>query len=61
MKDVRDKIIFIQRNKGEIVIAQMHIDDIIFGSTKDDLAQDFALVIKNEFKMNLFDELKFFL
>lgn len=30
-------------------MAQVYVDDIIFGFTKDDLAQDFFLTMQNEF------------
>lgn len=43
---------FISRNKGEVLVVQVYIYDIIFGSTKDDLAQKFAATIQDEFEMS---------
>ena len=47
------------RNKG-VLIAQVYVDDIIFGSTVDKNTQEFANVMKNEFEMSIVRELTFF-
>lgn len=56
-----DTIPFVHRNKREVVVAQIYVDDIIFESMKDVLAQKFTLTMQNEFKMSSVRELKFFL
>ena len=33
-----DQILFIKREDGELIVVQVYVDDIIFGSTKDKLA-----------------------
>lgn len=30
-----------KKKKGEVVVAHIYVDGIVFGSTKDDIAQDF--------------------
>lgn len=55
-----DKTLFVSRIHGDIVTAQVYVDDIIFGSTKDDLAQKFVTTMQSKFEMNLVGELKFF-
>ena len=56
-----DKTLFIRyRNKG-VLVAQIYVDDIIFGSTVDKHTQEFANVMKNEFEMSMVGELTFFL
>ena len=37
-----DQTLFIEREDGELIIAQVYVDDIIFGSTKDELAHNFS-------------------
>ena len=45
----------------ELVVAQIYVDDIIFGSTKDDLAHSFSGMIQTEFEMSMIGELNYFL
>jgi len=37
-----DQTLFIKKVDEELVVAQIYVDDIIFGSTKDDLAHSFS-------------------
>ncbi|GJZ18821.1 putative ribonuclease H-like domain-containing protein [Tanacetum coccineum] len=46
-----DKTMFIKRIKGDILLVQVYVDDIIFGSTKKNLCTDFeTLMHKNQDK-----------
>ena len=56
-----DQNFFIKREDGELFIAQVYVDDIIFGSTKDELAYNFSKLIQAEFKMSMIGELTHFL
>ena len=41
----REKIyqtLFIKREDGKLIVAEVYVDDIIFGSTKDELAHSFS-------------------
>ena len=42
-------------------MAQVYIDDIVFGATIDDRAIEFSEEMKKEFKMSMVGELTFFL
>lgn len=42
-------------------IIQIYVDDIIIGSTNEDLCEDFANIMKSEFEMSLIRKLNFFL
>ncbi|XP_065638453.1 uncharacterized mitochondrial protein AtMg00810-like [Quercus suber] len=42
-------------------IAQVYVDDIIFESTKDELAHGFSKLMQAEFKMSMIEELTHFL
>ncbi|GJZ22639.1 putative ribonuclease H-like domain-containing protein, partial [Tanacetum coccineum] len=56
-----DKTLFIRRNKGDILLVQVYVDDIIFGSTKKSLCTEFEKMMHKKFQMSFMDELTFFL
>nr|GFA75282.1 putative ribonuclease H-like domain-containing protein [Tanacetum cinerariifolium] len=47
--------------KGDILLVQVYVDDIIFGSTKKDLCRAFENLMKDKFQISLMGELTFFL
>ncbi|GJY30960.1 retrovirus-related pol polyprotein from transposon TNT 1-94 [Tanacetum coccineum] len=49
------------KNKEDILLVQVYVDDIIFGSTNPDFSKCFANLMKNNFEMSMMGELKFFL
>ena len=44
-----------------MIVAEVYVDDIIFRSTKDELAQNFSKLMQAEFKMSMIGELNQFL
>ena len=56
-----DQTLFIKRENGELIVAQVYVDDIIFGSTKDELAHSFSNLMQAEFKMSMIGDLTHFL
>ena len=36
-----NQTLFIKKENGELIVAQVYVDDIIFGSTKDEFAHKF--------------------
>ncbi|GJV18502.1 putative ribonuclease H-like domain-containing protein [Tanacetum coccineum] len=56
-----DKTLFIKRDQGDILIVQVYVDDIIFGSTKKKLCTEFEKMIHQKFQMSSMGELTFFL
>ncbi|GKD51685.1 putative ribonuclease H-like domain-containing protein [Tanacetum coccineum] len=56
-----DKTLFIKRYKGDILLVQVYVDDIIFGSTKKELCNDFEKLMHEKFQMSSIGELIFFL
>ncbi|GJT95556.1 putative ribonuclease H-like domain-containing protein [Tanacetum coccineum] len=56
-----DKTLFIKKVKGDILLVQVYVDDIIFGSTKKVLCTEFEKVMHKKFQMSLMGELTFFL
>ncbi|GJU87818.1 putative ribonuclease H-like domain-containing protein [Tanacetum coccineum] len=56
-----DKTIFIKRRKGDILLAQVYVEDIIFGLTKTELCNAFERLMHEKFQMSSMGELTFFL
>ncbi|GJX51380.1 putative ribonuclease H-like domain-containing protein [Tanacetum coccineum] len=56
-----DKTLFIRRDKGDILLVQVYVDDIIFFSTKKSLCTEFEKMIHKKFQMSSMGELTFFL
>ncbi|GKD16836.1 putative ribonuclease H-like domain-containing protein, partial [Tanacetum coccineum] len=56
-----DKTLIIKKDKGDILLLQVYVDDIIFGSTKKSLCVEFEQMIHKRFQMSSMGELTFFL
>nr|GEU49355.1 ribonuclease H-like domain, reverse transcriptase, RNA-dependent DNA polymerase [Tanacetum cinerariifolium] len=56
-----DQTLFIKRQKGDILLVQIYVDDIIFGATNKDLCKSFEKLMKDKFHMSLIGELTLFL
>ncbi|GJR25587.1 putative ribonuclease H-like domain-containing protein [Tanacetum coccineum] len=55
-----DKTLFIRRDKGDILLVQVYVDDIIFGSTMKSLCTEFEKMMHKKFQMSSMGELTFF-
>jgi hypothetical protein len=53
--------LYIKLSQGNILLIEVYVDDIIFGSDDDRLSHKFAKDMQNEFEMSLLGELSFFL
>ncbi|GKD27129.1 retrovirus-related pol polyprotein from transposon TNT 1-94 [Tanacetum coccineum] len=60
-KGIIDPTLFTRRHGGDILLVQVYVDDIIFGSTNPDFSKRFANLMKNNFEMSMMGKLKFFL
>ncbi|GJZ10908.1 retrovirus-related pol polyprotein from transposon TNT 1-94 [Tanacetum coccineum] len=60
-KGTIDPTLFTIRHGEEIILVQIYVDDIIFGSTNPKLSKKFEKLMHNRFKMSLMGEMKFFL
>ncbi|GKC14718.1 putative ribonuclease H-like domain-containing protein [Tanacetum coccineum] len=56
-----DRTLFIKRIKSDILLVQVYVDDIIFGSTKKELCTDFEKLMHKKFQMSFMGKLTFFL
>jgi len=56
-----DNTLFSKCKGKDILLVQVYVDDIIFGSTNDTMCQEFSKLMQGEFEMSLMGELTFFL
>nr|GEY44744.1 hypothetical protein [Tanacetum cinerariifolium] len=56
-----DQTLFIKKQKGDILLVQVYMDDIIFGFTNKELCEPFEKLMKDKFQMSSMGELTFFL
>ncbi|KAI3827539.1 hypothetical protein L1987_01616 [Smallanthus sonchifolius] len=56
-----DQTLFIKDEGGEILLVQIYIDDIIFGSIRKKLCKEFEILMHSKFEMSSMGELNFFL
>ncbi|GJX51145.1 putative ribonuclease H-like domain-containing protein [Tanacetum coccineum] len=56
-----DKTLFTKKDKNNIMLVQVYVDDIIFGSTKKSWCDEFEVLMKSRFQMSSMGELTFFL
>ncbi|GKA53798.1 putative ribonuclease H-like domain-containing protein [Tanacetum coccineum] len=56
-----DQTLFIKNKKRDILLLQVYVDDIIFGSTNKELCSAFEKLMKDKFQMSSMGELTFFL
>nr|GFB99911.1 putative ribonuclease H-like domain-containing protein [Tanacetum cinerariifolium] len=56
-----NQTLFIKKQKGNILMVQVYVDDIIFGSTNKDLCKAFEKLMKDKFQMSSMGKLTFFL
>ncbi|GKF12319.1 putative ribonuclease H-like domain-containing protein, partial [Tanacetum coccineum] len=60
-RGIIDKTLFIKKNKGDILLVQVYVNDIIFGSTKKSLCVEFEKIMHKRFQISSMGELTFFL
>ena len=56
-----DKTLFLRKHKGEIIIVQIYVDDIVFGSTNTKLRERFLKLMQSKYEMSMMVELNLFL
>ncbi|KAH9670869.1 Integrase catalytic domain-containing protein [Citrus sinensis] len=56
-----DTTLFVKYKNQDILIVQIYVDDIIFGSTNELLCKEFSSCMSKEFEMSMMGELKYFL
>ncbi|KAK6119429.1 hypothetical protein DH2020_046829 [Rehmannia glutinosa] len=56
-----DRTLFRIQDKKSILLVQIYVDDIIFGSTNKELCEKFSNLMQSKFEMSMMGELTFFL
>jgi len=56
-----DKTLIIKKVGIGIILVQLYVDDIVFGSSNVKLCEDFVKAMQGEFEMSMMGELSFFL
>ncbi|GJT25023.1 retrovirus-related pol polyprotein from transposon TNT 1-94 [Tanacetum coccineum] len=56
-----DNTLFTKKKSSNLIIVQIYVDDIIFGSTCQDMCDEFAKIMHDKFEMSMMGELNFFL
>ncbi|KAD4385679.1 hypothetical protein E3N88_25848 [Mikania micrantha] len=56
-----DQTLFVRKDKDDLILVQIYVDDIIFVSTRSALCKEFKGVIKKKFEMSAMGEMTFFL
>nr|GEY72811.1 hypothetical protein [Tanacetum cinerariifolium] len=56
-----DPTLFITKHRGDILLVQIYVDDIIFGFMNPNLSKRFKKLMHNKYEMSMIGELKFFL
>nr|GEZ43288.1 hypothetical protein [Tanacetum cinerariifolium] len=56
-----DQTLFIRKHRGDFIIVQVYVDDIIFGSLNPQLSREFEALMHEKFQMSAMGELNFFL
>jgi len=55
-----DTTLFTKTNQFDILIVQVCVDNIFFGSTNKKMCKDFLNLMQNEFEISMMDELRYF-
>ncbi|KAJ9542659.1 hypothetical protein OSB04_029165 [Centaurea solstitialis] len=53
--------LFLKKEGDDLLLVQIYVDDIIFGSTNPELCTKFSKIMETEFEMSMMGELNFFL
>jgi Reverse transcriptase (RNA-dependent DNA polymerase) len=60
-RGVVDKTLFYKHHGKDIILVQIYVDDIVFGSTNEKLCEKFSSLMSNKYEMSMMGELSFFL
>nr|GEY53374.1 retrovirus-related Pol polyprotein from transposon TNT 1-94 [Tanacetum cinerariifolium] len=55
-----DNTVSTKKKSSNLIIVQIYVDDIIFGSACQDMCDEFAKIMHDEFEMSMMGELNFF-
>ena len=50
-----DTTLFLKKHKHDMLVAQIHVDDLIFGAINQSLCEHFAKEMQSEFEMSMME------
>jgi uncharacterized membrane protein YciS (DUF1049 family) len=56
-----DTTLFTKTKNDDLLIVQIYVDYIIFGSTNENMCSEFSKIIQKKFEISMLGELNFFL
>ncbi|GJU75794.1 retrovirus-related pol polyprotein from transposon TNT 1-94 [Tanacetum coccineum] len=56
-----DNTLFTKKKSSNLIIVQIYVDDIIFGLTCQDMCDEFAKIMHDEFEMSMMGELNWYI
>nr|GEY43770.1 putative ribonuclease H-like domain-containing protein [Tanacetum cinerariifolium] len=56
-----DQTLFLKKDFKDVILVQVYVDDIIFGSTRKDWSDEFEALMQSQFEMSSMGQLTFFL
>nr|GEY29207.1 putative ribonuclease H-like domain-containing protein [Tanacetum cinerariifolium] len=56
-----DQTLFLKKDSKDIILVQVYVDDVIFGSTRQDWSDEFEALMQSQFEMSSMRQLTFFL
>ncbi|GAA0144916.1 hypothetical protein LIER_05236 [Lithospermum erythrorhizon] len=56
-----DNTLFVKKEKDQLIVAQIYVDDIVFGRVSNQLVKQFVQQMEAKFEMSMVGELKYFL
>jgi len=56
-----DKTLFIRKHESDVIVVQVYVDDIIFGSNNNIICEELVAATQGEFEMSMMDEFTYFL
>ena len=59
-RGVVDKTFFIRKHASDVILVQVYVDDIIFGSNNNSKCEEFVVAMQGEFEMSMMGELPTF-
>ena len=60
-RGIIDKTLFYINKGNDLLLVQIYVDDIIFGSTNDKLCQKFSKLMQSRYQMSMMGELSYIL
>nr|GEV91351.1 hypothetical protein [Tanacetum cinerariifolium] len=58
---ISDQTLFIRKHRGDFLLVQVYVEDIIFGSSNPQLCREFEALMHDKFQMSAMGELNLFL